>query len=407
MSNIYEGLNKSVIYKRETTFGVLPGTGTATSIRRVSANFNLSKEIFTSSEIRNDRQSVLSRHGIRSVEGSVNGELSPGSYSDFFAAAVARDFTAGVSSTGLTADIDGTLFTITRATGSFLTAGFKIGDVVRATGFVNAVNNDNNFFLTGVTATVLTFNVLSSISNVLVSETAVAAVTVAVVGKKTFVPTTGHTDVSYTFEELYTGTAGNQSEVFVGNKINTLSVDLPASGLTTLDVAFMGQDLAQKGTAAYFVSPAAQSTATAFTAVNGALILNGSVVGLVTGANFSINRNLTMEPVVGSNIVPAIFESRVLVDGEFTAFFLDGTFRDLFIDETETSLYIALTTSEAKNSDVMAFALPRVKINSATKDDGEKGIVQTFAFEALRNVLGGTGTATEDTTIVIQDSLSP
>lgn len=41
------------------------------------------------------------RHGTRSAEGSVNGELSPGSYSDFFAALLAREFTTGGLFTGL------------------------------------------------------------------------------------------------------------------------------------------------------------------------------------------------------------------------------------------------------------------------------------------------------------------
>jgi len=52
----------------------------------------------------------------------------------------------------------------------------------------------------------------------------------------------------------------------------------------------------------------------------------------------------------------------------------------------------------------MAISLPRIKVNSDTKDDGEKGIVSTHSFQALLNIAGGAGVATERTTISIQDS---
>ena len=116
------GIAKSVFYKQETTWGTLAGTGSGKLLRRVTASFNLTKETYQSGEIRTDYQVADFRHGVRSAEGSLSGELSPGSYADFFAAAVAKDFVAGVSMTGLSITIAGTgPYTLTRATGSFLT----------------------------------------------------------------------------------------------------------------------------------------------------------------------------------------------------------------------------------------------------------------------------------------------
>ncbi len=40
----------------------------------------------------------------------------------------------------------------------------------------------------------------------------------------------------------------------------------------------------------------------------------------------------------------------------------------------------------------------------AARDDGEKGLVLTCPFTALRNTSGGAATASEDTTLAIQDS---
>ena len=82
------GINKVVSYKKETSFGTLPSPTTGgQTLRRVSSNFNLTKETYQSEEIRTDYQLVDFRHGVRSVEGSISGELSAGTYADFLASA--------------------------------------------------------------------------------------------------------------------------------------------------------------------------------------------------------------------------------------------------------------------------------------------------------------------------------
>lgn len=400
---IAQGLRKLVGYKKETTWGVLAGPTGGKLLRRVTSNFNLSKETYESAEIRSDYQVSDFRHGVRSVEGSLSGELSPGSYSDFFAAALGRDFTVGVNSGALSLNLNGAAGTITRAAGSWLTAGFKIGDVVRATGFATPANNNRNLLITQLTATVLTYVVLDG-GAPLTTEATATNVTITVHGRKTFTPLTGHTDDSFTFEEFYPDVP--TSEVSTGNKVNTIGLQLPASGLTTLDIGFMGKDVDQVGSTQYFTTPAALSTSGIFAAVNGALLVNGVRVALITGLSININRNLTMDPVVGSNVVPDIFEGRVIIEGEFTAYFQDATFRTLFRDEVEASLVVALTTSNAPNADFVSIALPRIKVNSDTKNDGEIGIQSTHSFRALLNSAGGAGTATEATTLSIQDSLA-
>lgn len=65
----------------------------------------------------------------------------------------------------------------------------------------------------------------------------------------TYAPLTGHTDDAYTVEEWYADIA--QSEVYVGNKVGTVAVQLPTSGLVTADITFMGRDRSIKGTSAY------------------------------------------------------------------------------------------------------------------------------------------------------------
>lgn len=399
---IAKGVNKVVAYKKETTFGTAAGTSDGKQLRRVTADFNLVKENYESNEINTYRQVVDARHGARSVDGSLNGELSPGSYGDFIAAAVSKDFAAVTAITGLSvtiAAVSGNVYTVTRASGSWLSDGVTVGNIVRLTGAgLNAANVSNNILVISMTALILTVELLSS--TVLVAEGPISSVTATVAGKVTKAPLTAHTDDSFTIEEWYSGIS--QSEVYTGFKIGSVNVSIPASGMVTCDFGGMGKDLSVKGTSQYFSSPTATGTTGIFAAVNGALIAQGSPVALVTSADFSIDRSLAGAVVVGSNNQADIFADMIRVSGSISVYFTDTTFRDYFDNETEVSLVIALTTSDAKNADAMSFTIPAVKFSGFTKADAASAIVATMPFTALLNNVTSGGLP--ETTIQIQDT---
>ena len=398
---IAKGTAKKVAYKIESNWGVLPGTGSAKYLRRVTSDFNLNKETYESNEIRTDFQVADFRGGVRSAEGSLNGELSPGAYSDFMQSVVARDFTAAPAGTSATITIaaSGDLFTVTRAAGSFLTDGINVGMVVRMSGgTLNVANQNNNLLVCAVTATVLTVKVLSSTT--LVAESAIASVTVAGVGKITYAPLTGHTNQSYTIEEWYSDIL--QSEVYTGMKVGSVAMQLPSTGLTTVDIGFQGKNLEQTGTTQYFVTPTAASTNGLFAAVNGALLVNGVPRAVITSADFSIERGLEAANVVGSNFASDVFTGRIRVTGNMSTYFEDGTFRDFFKDEVEVSIVIALTSDNSKTAQALSICMPRVKLGSSTRQDGEMGLVQQHSFVALLNDVTTAGLPA--TTISIQDT---
>jgi len=394
------GIAKQVAYKKEVTFGTLPAAASAQAVRRVSADFNLTKDTYQSDEIRTDYQVVDFRHGVRAVDGTISGELSSGSYSSFLASAVARNWTAGTpAALGSTTIANGTVtgtYNITRTTGSWITDGAKVGTVIRLTGF-NAANNGRNFLIIATTATAATVLPLSGTT--LTTETVASAGTYTFGGKLTYAPSTAHTDDSYSIESWFSDIS--QSEVYTGCKVNTVSLALPATGLVTADFGFMGQDLKQTGATRYFTNPTAQATTGVFAAVNGALIVEGKPIALVTGLNININRNMTAEAVVGSNIKPELYEGRITVDGDFSTLFQDRTFSDYFNNESEIALVCAVTASSDPTADFMTITLPRIKLSTDTKDDGEKGLVAQNSFQALK---GSGANGFEATTIQFQDS---
>lgn len=396
------GLFKQVAYKVESTFGTLPTASTAQALRRVQSSLDLTKDTYQSNEIRTDLQIADFRHGVRRVKGSVNGELSCKTYSDFIAAACKKAFVAGSSAAAASVTIAGAgpSYTVTRAAGSYLTDGFKIGDVIRLTvGTLNAANISKNLMITALTATIATVLVVNGTA--LVAEGPIAGTTVAVVGKKTWVPTTGHTDLSFSIEHFYSDLV--QSETFRGCKVDKVAFALPPTGLATIGLDFMGQDVTT-ASSQYFTSPTAAPTTGALASVNGVVRVNGTTVAILTGLTLTIDPGFTGDAVVGSNVVPNLFAGTVHVSGSMTAYFLDTTLRDAFLNETEIDLAAVFTADGTAAADFLAFSVPRIKLSGAAKSDGQGGLVQTLPFTALYNKAGGTGISTEATTISVQDA---
>lgn len=399
---IASGVFKTLAYKAETTYGVAAGAAGAQLLRRVTSQIDLQKDTYQSNEIRPDLQVFDMRHGVRRVSGSISGELSPGTWKDFVAAVVRRDYTAGSSAASLSITVAGTgpTYTLTRASGSYLTDGFKRGDVVRLTaGTFNAANSNKNLLIVTLTATVATVRVLNGTA--LVAEGPIASATLAVTGKKTFMPTSGHTDRSFTVEHWFADIA--QSEQFLGVHPTQLDIALPPTGIATVSIPVQGQSLVT-GTSQYFTSPTAVTSTGLLASVNGIISVGGTVLAAVTGASVSVQSQRTGEPVVGSNVVPQLFEGRMMASGQLSVYFEDATLRNAFVNETEVEVMLALTSNNDAASDFMTVVLPRVKLNTAGKNDGEGGVVQTIDFMALLPASGGAGVANELSTIVFQDS---
>lgn len=401
------GVYKQLAYKLETIYGTVPAAATAQSLRRVQSTLDLNKDMYKSNEIRTDFQTSDARHGVRRVKGAVSGELSAGTYKDFMAAALKRDFTAvaPIAAASLTIAVGAVVngiqtYTVGRAAGSYITDGVKLGDVVRlSVGGLNAANINKNLFVTAETGPSITVVPLNGVA--LVAEGPITGCTVTVVGKKTFVPQTGHTDKSFSIEHFYSDAV--LSEVFSGCKCDKVSLSLPPTGMATVALEFMGQDVTTAG-AQYFTSPTAQSTTGTMAAVNGLVRVNGATVAILTGLTISIDPGFSGDPVVGSNKVPTLFAGTVDVTGQATAYFPDATLRDTFINEVEVDIVAVFTADNTANSDFFQIALPRCKMGGASKNDGQGGIVQTLPFTALLNKAGGPATNTELTTVSIQDS---
>lgn len=404
-----EGIRKQTTIGKQVALGTpLVGAG-GQILRRETSVFALTKATYEATEIVSHQQSTGSRHGVQATNGKLTTLLSAATYKLLWATALRKDFVIGVNSTALVnvtaATTGGATGTYTRAAGSFLTDGFKIGDVIRWTGWATTgvPNNSRNFVITALTATVMTGRHIDGPPATAVGAKAAGdSVTATVVGKKTLVPLTGHTDDFFTIEEWYPDIS--QSELFTDCKLQQAAIDIPASGNSKTVFDFIG--LGRTPAAAQsFAAPAVETTGGIMASINGLLILNGAVVANVTGMNMTIVEGLTPDgPVVGSNFSPDISKSRVRITGQFTAFFADGVLPALFANETVTNLIIVLSADSTATSDILGFSLGRIKLGGDTPDDGEKAIVRTFPFVAEINIAGGAALASDQTIMSIQDS---
>ncbi len=409
---IASGVAKKLVIKKETAWGAdAPVRTGAAYLRRKTSDLSLQKETYQSNEIRSDYQIADFRHGIRSVNGSIACELSCGTYQTLLAGALRNAWAAAGSATAsltitAVAEAGAVLPKMTRAAGSWLTDGYRVGDIVIFTGFTAgaAANNSKAYMVCDITATELRgFFVDGS------GVTAVASaptITATRTGPNLIVPTSGHTDDSFAIEHYHSDIT--LSELFLGCKVNQVDMNFTPTGMSEITFGVMGKNLADvtvgRGAVAentaYFTTPTAESTTGVVAGVNGVVVVNGLKVGSLTGLSMSIAGNMSAEAVVGSTTYADIAEGRVVVTGQLTAILESSAMRDYFIAETEVTIVAGFSAG----SNAFSICLPRVKLGGASKDDGEKSIIQTVPFQALLQSGTEATTGKRNTTIAIVDT---
>jgi hypothetical protein len=393
---IQSAVRTQLIYKAETALGTLPGASGAQSLRRVSSSLGLTKDAFSSNEVRADMQIADVRHGGKSVRGGVEGELSIQTYDDWLAALVRSSWVAGVSAapadfaTGVTPSSAGTLSFA--GAGSLITKGFKVGDIVRCTGITG--NNNRNYRITALTASVMTV-FPAPVTNAQVAS----GWTVAVVGSK-LVP--GVLTPSFTIEHQHADLS--VSERFTGCRIGGANISLPPNGIGTIQWDILGIDGAtlSGGSYPYFTAPTAQTATGVLTGIEGGIRLAGVEQGIITGVQMNISQNLSTQPVVGSTIVPDIFYGRLVATGQISAFLQDESLINVFVNESLVDLVVQANASGAAPQSFLNFNMQNVKFTGYSKTIGaEGGIIVQFPFQAL---IGAASTTADAATLVIQRS---
>lgn len=386
-------------FRRETTYGTLAtNDATARHVPYVSHSLALSKSTINSEEIRPDMQVATMRHGNRAIGGDLQAHLQTGTYSPLMESALRRDFTAVTNIgplTTISASSAGPHFT--RASGSFITDGLRVGMCIRMTGWTTTgvPNNSVNYTILGLSATQIT------VAELVGTKAAGDSITISVPGRITWMPVSSPTQHGYSFEEWSPDVPN--SFRFTGCRVNSMALDLKPNAAAGLTFGLMGRDRAQAA-GRYFSAGVTPTSGPMQVGHNGLLVVNGAASGVVTGLQINIDHGMQTAAVVGSNLTPNVFHGPMKVSGSMSVFFETSVIDALFDAESELSLISRVADDTSAASGFLQICLPRIKLAGGSYSSDSASRVQSFEFSALLHT-GSSGN--ENTTMILQDSSLP
>jgi hypothetical protein len=368
------GRNIRVAYKEETTFGTLAGATDAEILRINSGGLNLTKEPINSNELRADGMSTRGRHGSRSVTGNYVADLSVGTFDDWIEAVFRGTFAAvlELDESDFTSITTGAN-TIILASGSPITLGLRVGEIIRLTDHASAGNNSRNLRITALSATTITVAETLTVN-------AVADTDVTITRPKTLVQ--GVEPRSFTIEENEVDIDG--TEIFTGCRIGSMQLQLQPNGMTMITFGVVGQDMdaLDDASAPYFTSPT-KTTTIGLTAVEAKIMLGGVDVLDVSSIDMTLQLNASGVPVVGSNLTPEVFTNSAQITLSVTALKKDIARVQQYLDEDELSLHLVFEENETGAADFCAFYLPNITLASASKSELGQDNGRTVTFTCL------------------------
>jgi hypothetical protein len=399
-----QSINKTTSIIKQSALGT-PGAGAgATVLTRSSAVFSAPSDTFESNVITGHQQSTGIGYGMKKPSGKVESLLSTETWKLLFAGLLRRDFAAGGTTGALTnvtaAVTAGASGTFTRAAGSFLTDGFKIGDVIRWSGWTTGgvANNAHNFIITALTALVMTGTMLDGVA--VGAKAAGDSVTGVVQGKKTFAPISAQTNDYFTVEEWHSGLV--RSELFTDAKVGSIALGLPATGNSTFGADILA--LARSRGNTRILTTPTETTFREMVAVNGKLYLAATGITNCTGVQFTLSDSAAHgAPVVGANSAADVVRSTIKLSGQFTAKFDGITIQDIYEAQSAVSLFGVITEDNTPTSAFFAFSMGKIKLTNDAPDDGME-IIRTYPFVSEWNDAGGVALSFDQTIFTCQDS---
>lgn len=403
------GINRQIIIATESSFGV-QGAGPGQLLRRTWVSMEPAPPEAQSQEITQDAQILDAFLGMPAVQGQLTGQLSPGTYKMIFEGLVrgtwaATSAIASISDSALTIGGDGTI-TFSSATSNFLTSGIKNGMIVRLTGATagRAGINSINLLVLAVAANALTM--APNAAAVAWTASTESSITLTPVGKRVMMPQIANqVDRSFSIEDWRSVTA--QSQLARGVKFGSISLSVNPNGYVNFQASFAGKNIDRSGTQVYS-TPGTQSTSVGVRPVSGTVAYAGAVIGYVSGFNLQMSQALQPAQVIGAvDGSPKIAVGTLMARGSMQVLSTDDTLTTDFLSQNDVQLTLFLPTGAQASADFVSVYIPRARLVGRQEQDSDRLIMRSFNFSTLQKASGsGTGTAYDNTGLVIQDSLA-
>src|SRR5690606_20656704 len=275
----------------------------------------------------------------------------------------------------LNASVTTTANTIVRATGSWITDGLRVGDVITLDNDTTTANNDIRLRVVSLTATTITVA-----GNPLTADAVARAVDVTRL--KTVVTPAVPEYHLYTIEQYDADI--DESELFYDVRLTGLELSMQPNAMVTAGWAFSGirRDVIDTVAAPYYTNPT-ELSGVSLVADDSWIRYKGQDVASLTGLDLSFAIASALQPTIGSIYSPDVFMNDLTVTGSITAVRESlQALRD-FDAETEFEISVLLREPGADPAPVVGLYMPRVKITNIDAPflggDGAKVETRTIA----------------------------
>jgi hypothetical protein len=377
------GAQRDLYYAKETSYGVVPSPLDMTQVRNTEDTISLVRDSFVSDERRGDRGIHDMRLGNKQPAGDISFEFSYGAFDDFLLAGLgASAWVAPYTDLTVNVTVDADEKTYTRATGSWLTSGVKVGDTITVTGLTTTADNITAK-VTEVTATILTFGDATGLADITVAEEGVFNTDARVIKK-------GSTVTSFAIEKAFTDV--NEYQLYTGGIVNTVNLEVSPNAMITGSFGMLFQD-AENGGTVYHNDVTGVVTNRPFDAFTGYIKENDTTNSIASSLSISLDNGFERNFVLMQDTAPQMTSGKSNVTGSVTLYFSDSIIYDKFVNETESSIELRLADDENNG---YVITLPRIKYTSAdTPVSSDGAIINTMNFQALDD-------ETEESNIIIR-----
>lgn len=363
-----ESWNGYVAFKAQSALGSQASGSSAAIIPQAGGQGGrLSKTPIEDPIIRRDAMQIRGRHGSQRTSGTYNSTIALGQIDPILAAIMRANYSSAnlqltqADFTSLTTGAN----TIVLASGSPISLGLRVHDVIRITNqATSTANNNKNLRITGLSSTTIT-----------VAETLVVN---AVADTSCEITRTGRTLINsaagalvkpyFTIEEHEYDL--DQSELFTDCVFNRLRISMAADGVLTTEIGWTGTGQFQalaSGSSPHFTSPTEPSNLS-MAALEATLRVGTTDIIDLTSFDITIDLQSSAPAVTGpSKYAPDVFLGTQMISMNLTTLRKDMLDVADFIAETQCSLHLLATENESEPKDFFSLAVPNFTYGAIDK----------------------------------------
>lgn len=358
--------NGYVAFKAQGAKGSIASGGSGFVLRIAGGpGAKITKNVYGSNEVRRDGQRSRGRHGLRKVAGTYICEVSMDHMDNLYEAVMQGTWATSLAlsesdftSLAISSNV------ITLGSGSPITLGIRVGDVIRLTNMSTAANNSKNIRVSALDSTTITI----AAGDVLTDQGADTACNITRPGQKLICPAAGAAVKTYWTLEEYDADL-DLTEIVSDVIFHMLKFSMQPDGLVVCEIGFTGTGqftTASAGSAPTFTSPA-EATGVPLACVDATICYNSVDAVDLTSWDLTIDRGAVAPGVIASVYSPDVFTGNMAVSMNFSMLRSDYAKMTAFLNETPATMQILAVENESEPKDFLSLFVPNFTLGGVDK----------------------------------------